>query len=416
MQIQIKESDTLRRLAEEQARIAQLPAQAAARAGWQRLNGLGRGKPMVWINEIPWHEMDVDGELTPLCRDPFLQQVELDLRRTLYQWKHLPADMVVEPVYYLPLVIRDSLFGIREDVEIARTDAQNSVVSRHFHIQIREEADLEKIQLPVVTHDAAETERRREMLHAIFGEVLPVVPRGQAGFWFAPWDELVRWWGVEEAMRDLVDRPALVNQAMERLVSAYLHRLDQYEQQGLLALNNGNVRIGSGGLGYTDQLPAAGFDAQLVRTRDLWGCATAQIFSAVSPRMHEEFALRHERRWLERFGLNYYGCCEPLDAKVGILSSIPNLRKISMSPWIQVERAVKNMGERYVFSYKPSPAIFAEDAWNPANARRILTDFFEKASGCIVEVIMKDISTLRYQPQRLWQWAQIAREVTEQFS
>jgi hypothetical protein len=27
--------------------------------------------------------------------------------------------------------------------------------------------------------------------------------------------------------------------------------------------------------------------------------------------MHEEFALQYEKRWLERFGLTYYGCCEP---------------------------------------------------------------------------------------------------------
>jgi hypothetical protein len=168
-------------------------------------------------------------------------------------------------------------------------------------------------------------------------------------------------------------------------------------------------------LGYSSELPADGFDPAQIRSRDLWGCATAQIFSAVSPHMHEEFALRYERRWLERFGLNYYGCCEPLDAKIQILQSIPRLRKISMSPWIQVERAIQRMGDNYVFSYKPTPAIFAEDHWNPLKARLDLQDFLEKARGCVVEVIMKDISTVRYQPQRLWEWARMAAELTEQY-
>ena len=217
-------------------------------------------------------------------------------------------------------------------------------------------------------------------------------------------------------MRDLIDRPALVHAAMERLVSAYLHRLEQYQQQGLLALNNANVRIGSGGLGYSAELPAPGFAERPVQPIDLWGCATAQIFSAVSPRMHEEFALRHERRWLERFGLNYYGCCEPLDAKIAILKSVPRLRKISMSPWIHPERAIRNIGDRFVFSYKPSPAIFAEDDWHPLQARRQLTEFLELARGCVLEVIMKDISTVRYQPRRLWQWARLAGEVCAQFA
>jgi hypothetical protein len=36
-----------------------------------------------------------------------------------------------------------------------------------------------------------------------------------------------------------------------------------------------------------------------------------------------------------------------------------------------------------------------------------------KAHGCVVETILKDISTVRYEPQRLWEWAQMARELTE---
>jgi hypothetical protein len=39
-----------------------------------------------------------------------------------------------------------------------------------------------------------------------------------------------------------------------------------------------------------------------------------------------------------------------------------------------------------------------------------------KENGCIVEIIMKDISTLRYQPERLKEWAIIASEVAAEFS
>jgi hypothetical protein len=35
----------------------------------------------------------------------------------------------------------------------------------------------------------------------------------------------------------------------------------------------------------------------------------------------------------------------------------------------------------------------------------------ERVEGkCHVEFIMKDISTVRYEPQRLWEWARIATE------
>ena len=64
MNIPTSDREILRRLAERQAEIAALPVHQETIRGWKRLNSLGSGKPMVWINEIPWHEMDVNGELT----------------------------------------------------------------------------------------------------------------------------------------------------------------------------------------------------------------------------------------------------------------------------------------------------------------------------------------------------------------
>jgi hypothetical protein len=33
-----------------------------------------------------------------------------------------------------------------------------------------------------------------------------------------------------------------------------------------------------------------------------------------------------------------------------------------------------------------------------------------------VEIIMKDISTVRYRPQALWEWARIAVEVAQEYA
>jgi hypothetical protein len=436
-----KDKDVLRELAQELAEIASLPIHKERAEAWRRLNDLEAVKPMIWINEIPWHEMNVNDELTletgtedtrareygmdraanvakPTVEtfDALCCSIEFALRKRIYKWKHMPGDMVVEPVLYCPLIVYDTGFGITEDVDIARTDEASSIVSRHFHLQIQEEDDLQKIERPRIEYDAQATERNYQFLEDLLGDILPVEKRGAPGFWFAPWDELIRWWGVEEAMMDMVARPQLVHAAMERLTQAYLSRLDQYEEQGLLSRNDRNVRIGSGGYGYTDELPSPNYDPGHIRTQDLWGSAAAQIFSDVSPEMHREFALQYEKRWLERFGLNYYGCCEPLHLKVDMLASVPNLRKISMSPWIDLDVAVEKVGDDYIFSHKPNPAVFAKDTWNPEQAREELVQVLEKAQDCVVEVIMKDISTVRYQPQRLWEWAEMAREVTETFA
>lgn len=407
-----KERDILRKLAEAQAGIAALPIQRETEAEWRRLNALKRGRPLVWINEIPWHEMDVNGELALQTSDPFCRGVEGRLRQTLYQWKHLPGDMVVEDTFYSPLAIKDTGFGISEDVNVISLDPKSGIVSRTFHPQIKSERDLAKIKTPILTHDEAASDRTYQALQSLFGDILKIKKQGVIHTWFAPWDELIRWYGVEEAMVDMIERPELVQQAVDRLVKAYLARLDQWESLNVLSLSSGNNRVGSGGLGYTDELPADGFNPARVLCLDQWGCATAQIFSDVSPEMHETFALQYERRWLERFGLNYYGCCEPLHNKLDILASVPRLRKISMSPWADVDKAAPRLSGRYVFSCKPSPAVLAKDSWNPEEAHQALRAVLEKTSryGCVVEIIMKDISTLRYQPQRLWQWAEIARE------
>ena len=108
------------------------------------------------------------------------------------------GDMVVDPVFYCPLVVHDTGFGIGEDVEIVRTDDDNDVVSRGFHAQIDSMDDVEKIRMPVVTYDAEATERNYHCLVDLFGDILPIQKLGQRGFWFAPWDELIRWWDVAE--------------------------------------------------------------------------------------------------------------------------------------------------------------------------------------------------------------------------
>jgi hypothetical protein len=117
-------------------------------------------------------------------------------------------------------------------------------------------------------------------------------------------------------------------------------------------------------------------------------------------------------RW-RRWGLTYYGCCEPLHNKIDILRRIPNLRKISVSPWFDIGRGLEKGAADYVLSVKPSPAVLATDTFSPGKARADIAAMLDKTQGCAVELIMKDISTVRHDPQRLTRWADIAMEEAE---
>lgn len=415
MNVSRQDREVLQELAEKIANIAALPIHNEKIKMWKKVNSLKSKKPMVWINNIPWHEMGVEDELKLNATNEFCRKIEMEMRRTIYRWENMRVDMVVEPKIVCPLVINNSGFGIEEGADIVKVDSDSDVHSRHFHIQIKEEDDIQKIKMPKINYDEDTTEQNFQIMSEIFDGILEVEKYGTPDFWFAPWDKLITWLGIQEGLTALALRPEFIHKCMERLIQAYISMLDQYENLNLLTLNNGIYRTGSGGLGYSDELPQPDFNPKKVKATDLWGFATAQIFSEVSPQMHKEFALNYELRWLKRFGLNYYGCCEPLHKKIDIIKKIPNLRKISISPWVNLEEAVLQIGNSYVLSCKPNPSILAEESWDPERARRDLINILEKTNGCYVEIIMKDISTVRYQPQRLWEWAKIANEVTQNY-
>jgi hypothetical protein len=411
IKLSAKDTDILLRLADQVAQIAALPVHKENAQLWTKLNDLQSQRPMVWINEIPFNEMNVDDELTLRTEHPWARDQEDQLRKTIYQWNHLPADMIVNDFLTCPLAIHSTDFGIIEDVDIVKTDDTSEIVSRHFKIQIKDPEDIEKIKMPTITHNEQATEFTYAAMCKVYDGILPVKKIGQTHIWFTPWDYLIRWWGIEEAMMDMIARPEMVNAAVSRMVDAWMTELDQFENSNLLSLDCNNTRVGSGGYGYTTELPGEEYDSDHVRPYNMWGCSNAQIFSEVSPEMHWQFALEHDMRWLERFGLSYYGCCEPLDRKIHILRRIPNLRKISISPWCDIDRAIENIGSDYVISYKPSPAVFAQSDWLPGKIRADLRNVIKKTRGkCHLEIIMKDISTVSYKPQHLWEWTKIATE------
>ena len=169
-----KDTDILRRLAGEVAGIASNDVHKEKARLWTKLNDLKSERPMVWINEICWNEMNVNDELTLEAEHHWARNQEDLLRKTIYQWKHLPADMVISDFIPCPLAIHSTDFGIIEDVDIVKIDETSDVVSRHFNIQIKEPEDLEKIKIPTITHNEKATEYRYRAMCDVFDDIMPV--------------------------------------------------------------------------------------------------------------------------------------------------------------------------------------------------------------------------------------------------
>jgi len=396
-------------LAARVAEIAALPVQEQKREMWRALNGRKPVRPMVMIDQVCWNEMNVDHELDLECENEEARRYEWELKASLYQWKHFPVDMVVDPFIRVHKAVHGTGFGVGTKERRAVLDPTNDVVGHAYINQFETEKDLDKIKMPVVTHDEAETSRRLEVAHDLFKGTLGVVEEG-IGTGISVWDPITCWMSVEGVCDALIERPEYMREMARRMVRGYMSMLDQAEEQGLLCSSQSTIHCTGA---WTDDLPAPGFDPGKARTRDLWMFGLAQMFSTVSPRMFDEFEIEMCMPIFNRFGLVYYGCCDPLDKKMKEVRKIPNVRKISMSPWVDEELGASEMKGEYVFSRKPNPALLAWPRFREDDVRQHLRKTVETCArhGCPLELILKDISTVHYEPQRLWRWAEIAMEV-----
>jgi hypothetical protein len=250
----------------------------------------------------------------------------------------------------------------------------------------------------------------------LFGDILDVQLKGVSHISYHLMAQYTAWRGLEQVMMDMVLNPGWLHDAMAFLTEGHRKVLQQYVDQNLLSLNNDGTYHSSGGNGYTDELPAPGFDPDRVRPIDMWASAEAQELAGVSPDMHAEFSLQYERELLAPFGLNGYGCCEDLTRKLDDVFTIPNIRRISISPFADVDRCAEKLGGDHIYSWKPNPAHLVGE-FNEERIRAYIRHAVEvtQAHSCVMEMILKDTHTCEHRPERFDRWLAIAREVRAEF-
>lgn len=400
------ERDVLRRLAERVAGLAAQPREAEKRELWRRHNRLEPTRPLIFCDpENSWHEI-LPAE-TLECQHKVARDWEFHLRREIFWGEQMGDDRPVEPYFNVAIPFEPPFWGLREK-KIGGEQGGSYV----WEAPIKEEADFERLHLPTIASDFAAADRLEALANEILGNALTV--RRRTSWWWTTgmtW-ALVNLRGLQQMLFDMSDRPAFLHRLMALLRDGTLAMAAGLEQAGLLAPNWDGAYIGSGALGYSDELPQPGFSGQ-VRMKDQWVLGESQETVGVSPRMFAEFVWPYQRTILERFGLVCYGCCEPVDNRWKIIRELANLRRVSVSPWANREKMAAALEDRYIYSLKPNPADLAMESFDPQQIRTGLRRDLKITHGCRLELVMKDNHTIRCEVRRVLEWVRIAREEAE---
>jgi len=407
--------DVLRRLGERVGSLASNAAMEEKRTLWKSLNTLHAGRPMVMVETS-----GVLDEVLPVsnlvCRDPWAQSVERSLRDKLLHMEQIRDDTVVEPWIAYRAVVRTGDYGF--SVEKHHAEGKDGLTTYAWKPPVEDiEQALPRLHFRSHELDMEATESERTRLETVFDGILPVVMRGMywwtTGLTLASIDLI----GLEGLMLAMYDQPEALHALIAFLRDDQLSEFDWYEQQGLLFPNNRGDYIGSGGGGYTDELPRPERQqAQRFSVADMWGLSESQETVGVSPEMFAEFVFPYQVPVISRFGLACYGCCEPVDNRWHIIRALPNLRRVSVSPWANLEGMAANLGQSYVYSRKPNPSLISTEDWDEATIVADLRRTMDVAGSLNLELVLKDVHTVAHKPDRLGYWISLVRREIDRIS
>ena len=399
--------DTLRRLAWRRREIGELPEMEAKRLAFRRHNALTPGQPplLLCFPEGAWQEIFPENALT--CENPLARAFELQLRRDIYWHDVLRDDAPFEPQFEVGWRVDFGSYGVEaqslsgESRESRRLLSPIEDLKRDFHLLKDRQYQVDRRATLDVAGRAMEW----------FGDLLPVAIRGGLIWSYGLTQEAIRLIGLENFMLDMIDCPEQMHGLMAYLLRQHMRLLDFFEEEGLLTLNNRADYVGSGGIGYIDELPGRPLGKNPhVTAKELWCLVEAQETVGISDDMFAEFVLPYQKKLMERFGLVCYGCCEPLHTRWKYLKDIPNLRRVSVSPWCDQTVMGQVLPGRAVFSRKPLPTLLCSESFEEEAVRKDIRFTLEAARDCNLEIISKDTHTLCGQTWRLARWVELARE------
>jgi hypothetical protein len=403
-----KDRNILKNLAFEVRSIAERDIEKEKKRKWVLHNDLKSKDPLIFCDpENGWNEIITPGILK--CESSLAKKWEIILRKEIFWGTRMLDDKVVLPFFNIGYSYSDSGWGLETNFHGGDGGAYV------WDAPLKSEDDFYKMEFPKINVDYETTHETVELANNIFDGILEVQVKGTWWWSLGLTTNLAFLRGLQNLMVDMLDNPGLIHKTMRFLMDGTLAEIKYLEENKLLSLNNDSY-VGSGGFGFTEELPKAGFSADAVRTVDIWGFSESQETTGISPSMFEEFVFQYQLPILKLFGLNCYGCCEPLEKRWDIVKKIPNLRRVSVSSWADFYQMGKYLQDGYIYSVKLKPTDIATYVMDEYMARKRIREILNIAKGCVIEIIMKDNHTIGNNPGNVIKWTEIAREEAERIS
>jgi len=395
-----KERIRLRELAKKQLELSESERNRQLYKDWE-IHGRtdNTGRPMITVEFASFS----DEFIIPLlqCESTPARGLEYELLMGIFQFENFRDDTIIRDYISTFEEYAIEPFGIPVKRE------ETNGLGHHFVSQIRDLSEdfhlLGKSKIYLHTNS-----NRTDFAHDVIGDILPVRKTGKVRI-VSLLQDIVHIMSMEDMYAAMLDEPDLFHKMCQMLTDDYIEAINKTENESMLRATNGDVHLCQGSMCFTNDLPG---DGTGLKSSQIWIYMDAQEAEGISANTYNEFFYPYMKQISEMFGLLSYGCCEGVDRFWNDLSTLENLRKLSVSAWSNEEIIGEALqGRKTVFHRKPAPGFIGVDRkLDEAALRASIKNTVKCAKNLTLEFSQRDVYTVHNDAGKVARYVEIIRE------
>ncbi len=403
MAISFKDRERLRALAARQRELAASDRNTRLYKEWRSHATQETGaRPMIRI-EIDSFEQDV---LPPLmaCEGEAARAIERRVLRPIANFTLFEDDTLV-PTYY-PVFDHTYFipFGLR--VQTKGTGG----LGHHF-IPYLHELETDDYLLGASQYGVDDEGAKKEIaeMEELLGDILPV-KRVSNAFYSCPTQDIVHIMDMDDMYIAMMDEEDRFRAMLDRLTDDYLAFYKMLASGDHLRTAARGQHLCQGTYCFTDELPD---DLPVDTLKNCWLFMDSQETSGISPAMYKDMVFPYYRKLMDEFGLVSYGCCEATHPIWdNCLSKLPNLRKVSISPWCDEDMMGDRLrGTRVTYLRKPPATLLGVGAaLDESEVIKCFQKTARASAGCKTEIIQRDVYEIHDKPEKVHRYVELIRQ------